>query len=129
MRIIGIGTDIVEIERISRLMQGGNERFVRRILHDTEYQRFRELNPANVNQWLAKRFATKEACSKALGTGIGQHAQLTEIETRHDDLGKPELILHGVTQQTAQRLGVTHLSLSLADERAYAVAFVVLTGD
>lgn len=129
MRIIGIGTDIVEIERINRLMQGGNERFLRRILHEAEYERFQAVNPANAAQWLAKRFATKEACSKALGTGIGQHAQLTEIETCHDELGKPELVLHGLTHATAQRLGVSGLSLSLADERAYAVAFVVLTGE
>ncbi len=127
MRIIGIGTDIVEIERISRLMQGGNERFVRRILHANEYQQFQTVNDALANHWLAKRFATKEACSKALGTGIGAQAQLTEIETQHDELGKPQLVLHGITRSTAERLGVVDMSLSLADERAYAVAFVVLT--
>ena len=129
MRIIGIGTDIVEIERINRLMQGGNERFLRRILHETEYATFRAISPVNVSPWLAKRFAAKEACSKALGTGIGQYAQLTEIETRHTELGQPELVLHGLTYATAKRLGVSSLSLSLADERDYAVAFVVLTGE
>ena len=129
MKIIGVGTDIVEIERISRIVQGGNERFVRRILHDNEYQHFQTLNEALSNNWLAKRFATKEACSKALGTGIGAQAQLTEIETGHDDLGKPYLVLHGTTLATAERLGVNDMSLSLADERSYAVAFVVLTGE
>ncbi|MEZ5537356.1 MAG: holo-ACP synthase [Thiolinea sp.] len=128
MRIIGIGTDIVEIARIDRLMQGGNERFLRRILHPAEYERFLQINKTQSAAWLAKRFATKEACSKALGTGIGEHAQLTEIETCHDELGKPRLILHGTTLATAERLGVTELSLSLADERTHAVAFVVLTG-
>ena len=127
MKIIGVGTDIVEIERISRLMQGGNERFVRRILHDNEYQQFQTIHENLANNWLAKRFATKEACSKALGTGIGAQAQLTEIETQHDELGKPQLVLHGVTLATAERLGVVDMSLSLADERSYAVAFVVLT--
>lgn len=128
MKIIGIGTDIVEIGRISRLLEGGNERFLRRVLHDREYERFQQINTALSAAWLAKRFATKEACSKALGTGIGEHAQLTEIETCHDELGKPHLVLHGTTRATAQRLGVTDLSLSLADERSHAVAFVVLTG-
>lgn len=129
MKIIGIGTDIVEIQRISRMMQGGNERFLRRILHSAEYERFQQVSDALSAGWLAKRFAAKEACSKALGTGIGQHAQLAEIETYHDELGKPHLVLHGTTQATAQRLGVTDMSLSLADERSHAVAFVVLTGD
>lgn len=129
MRIIGIGTDIVEIQRISRMIAGGNERFLRRILHDHEYTSFVKVNRALRANWIAKRFATKEACSKALGTGIGQHAQLTEIETCHDEWGKPDLILHGTTLATAQRLGVSDMSLSLADERSYAVAFVVLSGE
>jgi holo-[acyl-carrier protein] synthase len=129
MRIIGIGTDIVEISRISRLLQGGNERFLRRVLHADEYERFHQVSTALSAAWLAKRFATKEACSKALGTGIGEHAQLAEIETCHDKLGKPRLVLHGKTLATAGRLGVTDLSLSLADERSHAVAFVVLTGE
>ncbi|MGB1009216.1 MAG: holo-ACP synthase [Thiolinea sp.] len=128
MRIIGVGTDIVEIDRISRLMEGGNDRFVRRVLHKNEYKQFQHINTALSNNWLAKRFATKEACSKALGTGIGAHAQLTEIETCHDELGKPQLVLHGITLATAERLGVHDMSLSLADERSYAVAFVVLSG-
>uniref|UniRef100_A0A6S6SGZ7 Holo-[acyl-carrier-protein] synthase n=1 Tax=uncultured Thiotrichaceae bacterium TaxID=298394 RepID=A0A6S6SGZ7_9GAMM len=129
MKIIGIGTDIVEVQRISKILQGGNERFLRRILHDNEYERFLKINEVLRAHWIAKRFATKEACSKALGTGIGKHAQLTEIETRHDDLGKPHLVLHGTTQQTADRLGVIDMSLSLADERMHAVAFIVLTGE
>ncbi|MEZ5479488.1 MAG: holo-ACP synthase [Thiolinea sp.] len=128
MKIVGIGTDIIEIARIARLLEGGNERFLQRVLHAGERARYDALNPALAAGWLAKRWATKEACAKALGTGIGQHAQLNEIETRHDVLGKPELVLHGVTLATAQRLGVSDLALSLADEYSHAVAFVVLTG-
>lgn len=128
MKIIGIGTDIVEIERIQRLIKGVNDRFVQRILHKSELQRFQQL-PENLSaHWLAKRFATKEACAKALGTGIGQYAQFTEFETRHDELGKPSLILHGTARETATQLGVTEMSVSLSDERKYAVAFVVFSG-
>ncbi|PID99912.1 MAG: holo-ACP synthase [Thiothrix nivea] len=129
MNIIGIGTDIVEIARIERLMWGGNERFLRRILHEREYRHFQQISCGRQAAWLAKRFATKEACAKALGTGIGKHAQLTEIETRHDTLGKPYLVLHGTTQATAERLGAGSWSLSLADERTHAVAFVVLSSE
>lgn len=128
MRIVGIGTDIVEIERIQRVLAGkAADRFVERLLHPNEILKFQQKNQSAA--WLAKRFATKEAVSKALGTGIGQAAKLTEIETQHNELGKPYLVLHGDTQATAERLGVRQTELSLSDERAYAVAFVILTGE
>lgn len=128
MQILGIGTDIVDIERIESIMQRQGERFLQRMLHASELLQFRQLPANRAAAWLAKRFATKEACAKALGTGIGQHAQLTEIETRHDAQGKPQLYLHGTTRLTAERLGVQEMALTLADERRYAVAFVILTG-
>lgn len=128
MNLIGIGTDIVEIERIARLLERQAERFTRRILHDNELAYFEKLMPEKQAAWLAKRFATKEALAKAFGTGIGQFVQWHEIETCHDAWGKPQLLLHGITQETAERLGVLNTALSLADERHYAVAFVILTG-
>ncbi len=126
MTLIGIGTDIVEIARIARLLVGHPERFVARVLHPNELATFATV--PNQAAWLAKRFATKEAVAKALGTGIGQYAHLTGIETRHAPNGKPEIHLHGVTKETAERLGVQRVEVSLADERDYAVAFVILTG-
>ncbi|TXH70710.1 MAG: holo-ACP synthase [Thiothrix sp.] len=126
MRIIGIGTDIGEITRIERLLERQSERFLERILHPHERQRFDTIqNPA---AWLAKRFATKEAVAKALGTGIGKDASFFEIETSHDALGKPSVQLHGTALAMAERLGVQELQVSLADERDYAVAFVILIG-
>jgi holo-[acyl-carrier protein] synthase len=126
MKIIGIGTDIVEISRIEQMLERHPERFVERILHPTELRRFATL--VNHAAWLAKRFATKEAVAKALGTGIGKDTRLQEIETTHDARGKPILQLHGVTLATATALGVTSMELSVADERSHAVAFVILMG-
>lgn len=128
MRLVGIGTDIVEIERIEKLLERQSSRFIERILHHNERARFLQLKPQQQPAWLAKRFATKEAVSKALGTGIGKQAQLTEIETQHNEQGKPQIVLHGDTLLTAQQLGVVQNELSLSDERAYAVAFVILIG-
>lgn len=126
MSIVGIGTDIVEIERIKRLLERNSERFIERILHPHEIGAFKTSgNPA---AWLAKRFATKEAVAKALGTGIGKDASFFEIETSHSDLGKPQLHLHGTALARAERLGVIDIQISLADEREYAVAFVILIG-
>lgn len=127
MKIIGIGTDIVEIARIEQLLERRPERFAERILHPAEFERFRDV--ANKAAWLAKRFATKEAVAKALGTGIGKDVRLQEIETVHDERGKPSLQLHGATLAFADSLGVTAMELSVADERSYAIAFVTLVRD
>ena len=126
MRIIGIGTDIVEISRIEALLERHPQRFAERILHAQELATFGQVTAKAA--WLAKRFATKEAVAKALGTGIGKDVHLQEIETAHDERGKPILRLHGVTLATAQRLGVMKCDLSVADERSHALAFVVLSG-
>lgn len=125
MTILGIGTDIVEIARLAATLQRHPVRFPERILHPNERERFAsQTNPA---AWLAKRFATKEALAKALGTGIGKEVRLQEIETTHDSRGKPLLQLHGVTLATATTLGVTSCQLSVADERTHALAFVIVS--
>lgn len=126
MHILGIGTDIVEIERIERLLERHAERFLERLLHPHELTKFNASRQKAA--WLAKRFATKEAVAKALGTGIGKEASFFEIETSHSDLGKPQLHLHGTALARAERLGVIDIQISLADEREYAVAFVILIG-
>lgn len=125
MTIIGIGTDIVEIARIEQMLARHPDRFAARILHPAERERFASVT--HKAAWLAKRFATKEAVAKALGTGIGMDARFHEIETTHDPRGKPVICLHGATLATATALGVTSCQLSVADERTHAVAFVVLS--
>lgn len=126
MTILGIGTDIVEIARIEQMLTRHPERLAARILHPNELECF--ASQANPAAWLAKRFATKEAFAKAIGTGIGKDVRLQDIETTHDSRGKPLLQLHGVTLATATALGVISLHLSVADERTHAVAFVILSG-
>lgn len=126
MKIIGIGTDIVAIARIEQMLERHPERFAERILHPTELEYLSTLTSKAA--WLAKRFATKEAVAKALGTGIGKETRFQEIETIHDARGKPVVQLHGVTLATATALGVTAAELSVADERSHAVAFVILLG-
>jgi holo-[acyl-carrier protein] synthase len=126
MHILGIGTDIVQIERIERLLERQSERLIERILHPHELAKFNTIS--HKAAWLAKRFATKEAVAKALGTGIGKDASFFEIETSHTELGKPQVHLHGTALAMAERLGVKEIQASLADERDYAVAFVILIG-
>ena len=132
MSIIGIGTDIVQIARMQKSVSRSGERFIQRILHPNEraiYQDYERRNSfaARHISYLAKRFAAKEALSKALGTGIAQGVCLTEIEVYNNALGQPKLKLHGTTTQKAQQLGVVKSYLSLSDEEDYAIAYVILS--
>lgn len=126
MQLIGIGTDIIQIDRIRNSMERHGFAFAKRILHPNELAIFTERN--NDVAYLAKRFAAKEALAKALGTGIAQGVSFIDIETRNNSQGKPELFLHGKTQAKAHELGLQQSYLSLSDEQEYAVAYVVLTG-
>ena len=122
--IYGIGTDIVEVARIELSITQFGDDFAKRILAKSEFATYEKssIKP----RFLAKRFAAKEAFSKALGTGLRAPATFQNIAVSHDDLGKPILILADELQAflTAKNISKTHISLS--DERNLAAAFVVL---
>jgi holo-[acyl-carrier protein] synthase len=88
--IKGIGLDIVEIKRIAELAER-QPKFVKRILTETEIDHYSTLSGGRRSEFLAGRFAAKEAFSKACGTGIGADLSFTDIEVRKDHLGKPYL--------------------------------------
>ncbi|MEQ6887696.1 holo-ACP synthase [Halomonas sp. CS7] len=124
--IIGIGTDIARVARFERAMARHGERFALRLLGELERERLRgHVLPA---AFLAKRFAAKEAFVKALGTGLRRGMRWTEIQVVNDALGRPSLVLSGKAQALAEAAGVRALHLSLSDEEALAMAFVVLEG-
>lgn len=124
MAIIGIGTDIVEIERIGKIYAKTGARLAERILSPSEYLSYQQ----HVEQirFLAKRFAVKEAVAKALGTGIRSGLAFNQFEVYNNALGKPELRLHQQAQRLASELGVRYIHVTLADERHYACATVIL---
>ncbi|MGM0516195.1 MAG: holo-ACP synthase [Pseudomonadota bacterium] len=122
--ILGVGTDLVEIARIRRAWERHGPRLADRILGDIERPRLPECDPA---AWLAKRFATKEAVAKALGTGFRDGLRLADIQTRHDGNGRPEVVLSGAAAASLERMGGRSVSLSVSDERCYALAFVVIS--
>lgn len=119
---LATGVDLIEIERIERILERHGERFLARIYT----QRERELLGENAEE-IAARFAAKEAVSKALGTGIGP-VTWREIETLRDKAGAPVLYLHGKAKQLSDRLGLETWSLSLSHTETYALAFVVAIG-
>jgi len=127
MAILGIGTDIVKISRIKKIFEKYPKGFAERILHKNELLVL--ANHKSSNTYIAKRFAAKEAVSKALGTGIAEGVSFQEIEISNDKKGQPQLTLHGKTLAVAQALGVTKNFISLSDEKKYAIAYVILEGD
>ncbi len=123
--ILGIGTDIVRIDRMMQALSRHPQRFAARILSARELERFnRHAQPA---RFLAKRFAVKEAAAKALGTGIAQGVSWQHIDLEHDSLGAPRLCLTDRALALSQQQGVTAMHISLSDEKEYVVAFVVLS--
>jgi holo-[acyl-carrier protein] synthase len=122
--IFGVGTDVVEIERIKGALERHGERFALRILCPPELERFkRHRLPAN---YLAKRFAAKEAFTKALGTGIKSPANWHGVWVRNLASGKPVLEFSDALQKLLEKKGVTSTHLSLSDERGVAFATVIL---
>ena len=122
--IYGVGTDVVEISRIEKALARFGERFARRILCEPELQRFK--NHRLPAAYLAKRFAAKEAFTKALGTGINAPANWHGVWVRNLPSGKPVLEYSADLRSLLDKRGVTSAHLSLSDEREMAFATVIL---
>lgn len=122
--IFGIGTDIVEVSRIQDSLDRFGEAFAQRVLTEREWLAFEQSQTRA--RFLAKRFAAKEAFAKALGTGLRAPATFQQIGVSHDDLGKPVFDLGADLQHFLDQRGIHACHLSISDEKALAVAFVVL---
>ena len=125
--IVGIGIDLVLIDRLERaLAPEGGDRFQELVF--TAAERAACAGRADQAQALAARFAAKEACLKALGTGWGEGTTLQDIEVVTGPQGRPELRLSGSAASRARALGATRFHVSLTHEQLVAAAVVVLEG-
>jgi len=122
--IFGIGTDIVQIDRVESVYRRFGERFVTRLLLPDEFLEF-EATTRKV-RFLAMRFAAKEAIVKALGTGFGHGVWIRDIGVKHNDWGRPDVIYSERGRAVCARLGVDRGYVSLSDEAGMAVAFAVV---
>ena len=121
--IVGVGTDIVDVNRIEKVYQKQTTAFAERLLSDKELLEFEhQLHP---ERFLSKRWALKEAVSKALGTGIAQGVSFKDMTIAHKESGQPFLVLVGSTLDKANELGITDWAISVSDEKHHTVAFVV----
>jgi holo-[acyl-carrier protein] synthase len=121
--VIGLGTDLIEIERIERSVARFGERFLERVFTPGEIAYCRAKRTSAES--LAARFAAKEAGAKALGTGISRGVNWKEFEVRRQPGQRPELHLSGRAAEIAQHLGIRRLSLSLTHSREMSMAVVV----
>lgn len=128
--IVGIGTDIVDIQRIARAMDRHGDRFLARCFTPYEIKRAEAKNDHQKAAFLAKRFAAKEACAKAMGMGFTGVFALSDIGVEENAAGAPFLVLQPPAREALQGLipqgTLPRVHLSLSDERGYALAFVTI---
>lgn len=117
--IIGVGVDIIEIERIEKA--AAKAAFLRKVFSDNEIALFNERRNAGV---LAGCFAGKEAVAKAMGTGFSGFWP-RDIEILRDDKGAPHTVLHGKARDTAAALDINRWHISLSNTKDHAVAVAV----
>ncbi|QFU21707.1 holo-ACP synthase [Shewanella eurypsychrophilus] len=129
--IVGLGTDIVEIARIEEKVPTAGEfeslakcRLAKRVLTEAEMILF--IASSQPGRYLAKRFAAKEAAAKALGTGIGRGVSFQHIAISNDINGAPKVSFSGGAAERLALLGGVRGHISIADEKHYATATVIL---
>ncbi len=127
--IIGIGTDIVRIERIRAIFEKYDQRFVDKYFTDAEKEQ--ALKRHDCVRYYAKRFAAKEALLKAMGTGMRDNLSWKDMSITNDPLGAPVVTVSGAIEKALkEKQGINDqnpvISISLSDEDAYALAFVIV---
>lgn len=127
MRILGIGVDIIEIARLEDSIRRHGQSFLDRLFLASEQEYCApHRQPARC---YAARFAAKEAVAKAFGTGIGAQLEWLDIEIRRKATGEPFAVLHGLGAETAKRMGISEILLSLSHSEHYAVANAIALSD
>mgnify|MGYP001331356656 CR=1 FL=1 len=129
--IIGIGSDILDIRRFENVFKRHEQRFLARSFTDVEREKAERRRPGGTHiATLAKRFAAKEACSKALKTGFSNGVYMRDIGVVNDENGAPSLVLTGGAKQRLEILTPTghavKIHLTLSDEVPYAQAYVII---
>lgn len=122
--IFGIGVDLCNISRIKTLFEKYGDKFALKILTDNEYKQFKKRSIPE--QFLATRFAAKEAAVKALGTGFSNGIWFQSVEISNQASGKPMLNFFDKAKDECQKQSIISCHLSLSDEKNHVVAMVVL---
>ncbi len=124
--ILGLGFDLIDMDRVGSIYERYGDRFRDRLLTSNEQKKFDTLQGKIAVQYLASRFAAKEAAVKALGTGFTQGISCFDIEVQSAPSGQPLLALHGKAAEIAAKLGVQRLHLTITHTPTTAGAVVIL---
>lgn len=129
--IIGIGSDLAHIERVEKSIQKFGDRFINKAYSAREIDEMEKRKKVSLRRYAsaaAKRFAAKEACSKALGTGFRRGVYMKDIEILHQATGKPEITLYnGAKDRLIELAGenaIVHVTMT--DDFPWAQAFVIV---
>jgi len=122
--IVGMGTDLIEVDRIRQSVDRYGDKFLRRIY--TEKESAYAMSKRNFAERLAGRFAVKEAGLKAIGTGWRRGVTWRDFEVINEPGGRPTLRLTGAAGRIAQELGARRISVSITHTAAMAIAVVIL---
>ena len=122
MRVLGVGVDIVSVDRVRNICRKYPDKFAQRILTTVELSEYEACR--DKVGYLSKRFAAKEAVAKALGTGFSQALTFRDITVLHDAAGKPCVQL-GTDTGTRRDASAQEVHVSISDEREYAVAYAI----
>lgn len=129
--ILGVGSDLIDIRRVERVLERHGGRFIRRCFTDAEIAKAERRRGAGTHiATYAKRFAAKEACAKALGTGFADGVYMKDIGVVNDSTGRPSIVLTGGARERLQKITppgmVSSLHLTITDEPPLAKAFVMI---
>ncbi len=122
--IVGIGTDIIKIERMQALFERHGKAFVERVF--TEPERIEAATRSKPIEYYAGRWAAKESVSKALGCGIGKDCAWHDIHIRNTPHGSPEFTLSNNAAAKAAAINAKHFHISISHEKEYACAIAIL---
>ncbi|MBY0533701.1 MAG: holo-ACP synthase [Rickettsiaceae bacterium] len=123
-KIIGIGTDIVNVKRIETIFKKYGDKFLSKNFHELEIVDFKNLPEHKKLGYLAKRFAAKEAIAKALGCGIGENLAFVDIAVTTNEFGAPKV---KIDYKKNLDISEYDIHVSLSDDQPFAVAFAVIT--
>ena len=127
--IVSTGIDIIDIRRIKKTIDKYNFKFKKKCFHLGEINKS-ETRLKSVESY-AKRYAAKEACAKALGTGLARGVFWKDIEVQNDKFGKPKIKLHNNALKYFKKMTYNNdcsIEVSLSDEKKYAIANVIIYG-
>lgn len=125
--VIGIGTDIVECQRIAQMIEKHEDSFILKVYTPWEIEYCGTRKAAT--QHYAGRWAAKEAILKAMGTGWAKGIQWTDLEIRNAMGGAPSVTLGGAAADICESMGISEIKISISHSESFATAFAVAVGE